>query len=731
MTVGELTLTELAQKGDFRTLEDRWLDAIENVAEEHGDLLGALTELNKCGKKDQASALGWTWLTSAREKAEPKDALAIGRELGVRCKDNEEIRQELLRLYEEVHADRAELTQLIEASGLAGGKTIRRALRTLEICLGLTVGDYLLSRSDEHAAEVTGIDLDACLYTVQAKYVEQEFDPDALALAYDPVEPNDFRALAQLHPDKIGELLEEDPVTLLLGILQSHHGRLDQDQLEHLLSPRFIPPERWSKWWTKARTAVKRCLNIVIEGRNPVILTYHAAGQSLEDEIEPQWSKATTSAERLTVIESYFREAKTRQFKVSTRMTERFHRDLLVRLEAGRRESPSAALTEALIIDRLAEGAETAGDESLARDMIAGSSDLIDLMGGLTEYTLYLRSLKHIRDLKSEVWPAIFADLLPFAPRRACEFIAKSLDYDGQRDLLNDAAARIPADFSRHLDAICWLWKGPTVKDIEPISPGKLLPLLLNHLSELSLNDSTPPDVLRDARLKIRASLSASKFTRYREVIEGMESGLASTVHRTIDRTEGLGQVVHSTLLTIIQNTHPGLFTKPKIDPWFDESILFATQPGMEKRESELNHLVNVKMPENAKAIGDAAAHGDLSENSEYKFALEERDLLRARVALIQNEMSLARLVTVDDVLADAVNVGTRVTLQATGEAAKGIDVTVLGPWEANLEKRIYNYRAPLCEKLKDLRVGDTVTLNLEGQEKEYRVEAIVNALEE
>src|SRR6185295_11961836 len=98
------------------------------------------------------------------------------------------------------------------------------------------------------------------------------------------------------------------------------------------------------------------------------------------------------------------------------------------------------------------------------------------------------------------------------------------------------------------------------------------------------------------------------------------------------------------------------LYVKIKIEPWLDESVIFGTQPGMNKREEELNFLVNVKMKENAKAIGDAAAHGDLSENSEYKFALEERDLLRARVAGIQNELNLARLLTPDDVTTDAVH---------------------------------------------------------------------------
>jgi len=181
-------------------------------------------------------------------------------------------------------------------------------------------------------------------------------------------------------------------------------------------------------------------------------------------------------------------------------------------------------------------------------------------------------------------------------------------------------------------------------------------------------------------------------------------------------------------MLKIIQEAHPELYTRVKVDPWIDETILFGTREGMNRREEELKQLVNVKMVENARAIGEAASHGDLSENSEYKFALEERDLLRARAAAIQSELSRARLLTHNDVATDAVNIGTRVTL--SGPDGSRRDLTILGPWEADVEKSIYNYRAPLCMKLKGLHVGDTVALDLDGEERTYRVEAIANALE-
>src|SRR5690606_18277292 len=130
----------------------------------------------------------------------------------------------------------------------------RRALRTLEICLGIQEGGYLLGRSDEHVVKVTAIDLDVPEYTIRHKNGRTEtLDPDSLALNYDPIDANDFRVLIHLYPQKLTEMLNSDPVGVVIGILQSHRGRLDSDELEHLLSPRFVPANRWKDWWSKAR----------------------------------------------------------------------------------------------------------------------------------------------------------------------------------------------------------------------------------------------------------------------------------------------------------------------------------------------------------------------------------------------------------------------------------------------------------------------------------------------
>jgi transcription elongation GreA/GreB family factor len=346
----------------------------------------------------------------------------------------------------------------------------------------------------------------------------------------------------------------------------------------------------------------------------------------------------------------------------------------------------------------------------------------------LTDQNAYVRALQHIKELRPDDWPQLFAELLPVAPIDGCDFIAQSLREAGHDQLVTDQFDTILSDFTKHLDAVCWIYRGGAGTD--PIPIRELLTRLLDHLGGVMRSELASADTKRQTREKVRSALAANKYARFRQVIQEMDAGLASTIRTTVQRLDGLGQVVHSDLNRIVLDTHPKLriVKQKRVDPWDDDKIIFTTRAGYNKREDELKYLRNVKIPENARAIGEAASHGDLSENSEYKFALEERDLLQARAAAISGELAIARTLTANDVNTDTVEIGTRVTLASKDNDFRAT-LTILGPFDADVERGIYNYRAPMCGKLRHLKVGDTVELDLEGTEKPYRIAAIENAL--
>ena len=69
------------------------------------------------------------------------------------------------------------------------------------------------------------------------------------------------------------------------------------------------------------------------------------------------------------------------------------------------------------------------------------------------------------------------------------------------------------------------------------------------------------------------------------------------------------------------------------------------TVAGAEQLRAELHRLKTVDRPNVIAAIAEARSHGDLSENAEYDAAKEEQGHLEAKIAKLEETISMARVV--------------------------------------------------------------------------------------
>ena len=142
---------------------------------------------------------------------------------------------------------------------------------------------------------------------------------------------------------------------------------------------------------------------------------------------------------------------------------------------------------------------------------------------------------------------------------------------------------------------------------------------------------------------------------------------------------------------------------------------------GLEARRKEFDNLLHVKLPQNSSAIGEASARGDVSDNAEFTAALEERDRLTERANAMQADLTRARPITGPMRESKTVNVGTAVRARrlSSGEVE---EMAFLGPWDADTQKGIFYYRAPLAQAFMGHAVGDTVTLKTETTEEQWEI---------
>ncbi|MHC4066518.1 MAG: GreA/GreB family elongation factor, partial [Planctomycetota bacterium] len=104
------------------------------------------------------------------------------------------------------------------------------------------------------------------------------------------------------------------------------------------------------------------------------------------------------------------------------------------------------------------------------------------------------------------------------------------------------------------------------------------------------------------------------------------------------------------------------------------------------------------------------------------------RDLLRARLARMQQQVGIARALEADDVPTRHIGVGSKVTFRHV-DSANCVEMVFLGPFETDVERHIYNYKAPLAQALMGLVVGDRAELTAVEPPGLYEVLAISNEL--
>lgn len=143
------------------------------------------------------------------------------------------------------------------------------------------------------------------------------------------------------------------------------------------------------------------------------------------------------------------------------------------------------------------------------------------------------------------------------------------------------------------------------------------------------------------------------------------------------------------------------------------------TRPGYEKLKDELEHLKRVERHAITRAIAEARAHGDLSENAEYHAAREKQSFIEGRIAELETKVGAAEVIE-PPTSGDRVTFGSTVLLE--DEAGKEVRYQIVGSDETDPARGRISILAPLARTLIGKKVGDTVTAQLPGAKKTFSI---------
>ncbi len=145
------------------------------------------------------------------------------------------------------------------------------------------------------------------------------------------------------------------------------------------------------------------------------------------------------------------------------------------------------------------------------------------------------------------------------------------------------------------------------------------------------------------------------------------------------------------------------------------------TAAGKVQLETELKRLLHEERPSIIKAIEEARAQGDISENAEYEAAKERQSMVEGRIAEIQGKIASAEVINPSEIKADRVVFGATVTISDVEEDEE-VTYQIVGIDEADVKAGKISIMSPLARALIGKKAGDIVVVHSPKGEKEYEV---------
>ena len=149
------------------------------------------------------------------------------------------------------------------------------------------------------------------------------------------------------------------------------------------------------------------------------------------------------------------------------------------------------------------------------------------------------------------------------------------------------------------------------------------------------------------------------------------------------------------------------------------------TKEGFEALRRELENLKRVERPQNIKAIEEARAHGDLSENAEFHAAKDRQGFLEGRIGELEFKIASADIIETKKLPKDRAVFGSRVVLENI-ETGEDVEYQLVGPDESDIGQGRISIASPLGKAILGKKPGDELAVQVPGGKRAYELVDII-----
>jgi transcription elongation GreA/GreB family factor len=544
-------------------------------------------------------------------------------------------------------------------------------------------------------------------------------DPAFCLNTMEILSPKHLLVRKQTETEKIEKLITESPAELIVQALQTYPNHATTAIDLELTLQQVVGANSFKKWWAGAKKAIARDPRIVIPAKKTECYILRDIPVAAEDEIEDDFNATRSARRRIALAEELLNtlsSAKNSKKDVTAVLAATAEV-----IQNSNQLDTAQKLYGAHIRDSLAKhaGTDPAQYVPAQTTLVANTRDLGDIAEKIP-----VQFQNKFLELVKTTHPADYRDLVfNLLKNSQGKFTTECINFLVENNYSDDLAAvlkRWQVEQNLRAPVLLWIIKNRHTKKFAKLLNDLIAPRLMS-----SIFYAIDYEALQSAssrRIPLAEILSDDREL-INDLLMEADPETARDLASALLLNQGFEDLTKKSLLARFIKIFPAIQTLVASDAESKEEQLLVSRESYERKQQEYETLKSKKIPENSKAIAAAREHGDLKENSEFKMAKQDQQILMAQKTLLEKELAHARITDFTEATADQVGVGSVVEVRtASGAAAT---YTILGAWDSIPDKNIIAYKTPLGLALRSKKPGATVPGKSGAAEETYTITAI------
>ena len=545
-----------------------------------------------------------------------------------------------------------------------------------------------------------------------------QMDPIFCATTLDVLPENHLLVRKETETAKIAELVADDPAELVVQGLKAYPNNATTAIDLEITLAQVVGEEKFKKWWSSAKKAVAKDPRVAVPEKKTDCYILRETPISAEDEILEQFTSTRSARRRIVLAEELVTVAARKNAKTDLSGVLKGVADAVKdsnQLDAAER------LYGAAVRDDLAKviGADATALEPTQAALVANARDLPDIADKIPVHFQgrFLELIKATHPIESR---DIVFSLLKVSQGKFTTECINFLVEDGHADDLAATLKRWQTEQNLRAPVLLWIVKNRHAKKFAKLLNDLITPRLLSAIFFAIDYEALQSASAR--RIPLGEILSEDTEL-IADLLSTADPETARDLANTLLLNQGFEELTKKSLLARFIKIFPNIQSLVAADGEAKEEALLVSKASFERRRDEYETIVSKKIPENSKAIASAREHGDLKENSEYKMAKQDQQILMAQKSILERDLAHARVTDFKEATTEQVGVGSLVEVRARDGATT--KYSILGVWDGDPDNNVISYKTLLGAALLSKKPGDVVKVKTGSSEETYTVVSI------